>query len=447
MTKKTKYILLGVAVVAVIGAIYLKKSGAIGSSDKGKEVEIAKIEQRTIIETVSGTGKIQPEIEVKISSEVSGEIIALPVKEGQTVRKGDLLVRVNPELYTSGLNRSQAGLSNTKAGLSQADAQFKEAKASYERNKKLFDKGIISRSEWDKSVAAFEGAQASKQAAYYNVQSASATVNESRENLGKTAIYAPVNGTISKLDVELGERVLGTQQMTGTEMMRVADLNNMEVEVDVNENDIVKISIGDSAKVEVDAYLKKEFRGIVTSISNSASATLSADQVTNFKVKVRILKESYADLAAGKPSNFSPFRPGMTATVDIMTTRKENVITVPISAVVMRTDTTSSRKAFVVEDENSEKEDEEPEVKNEKRYECVFVKVGDKVKLRIVTTGIQDDTYIEVISGLKKGETIVTGPYTTVTKELNPDDVVYVKTKEEIAAEKKKQKEKENKES
>ncbi|MGH2667432.1 efflux RND transporter periplasmic adaptor subunit [Flavobacterium sp.] len=443
MTKKTKYILLGI-VVALVALLGLSKAGVFGDKKKGTEVEIAKIEQRTIIETVSGTGKIQPEIEVKISSEVSGEIIALPVKEGQTVKKGDLLVRVNPELYTSGLNRSQAGLSNTKAGLSQADAQFKEAKASYERNKKLFDKGIISKSEWDKSIAAFEGAQASKQAAYYNVQSASATVNESKENLGKTAIYAPVDGTISRLDVELGERVLGTQQMAGTEMMRVANLNNMEVEVDVNENDIVKIEIGDSAKVEVDAYLKKEFKGIVTSISNSASTALSADQVTNFKVKVRILKESYADLTAGKPSNFSPFRPGMTATVDIITTRKENVITAPISAVVMRTDTTSSRKIEVAEtdDEGDDAAGQEVvPVKNEKRFECVFVKSGNKVKLRIITTGIQDDSYIEVLSGLKKGEVIVTGPYTVVTKELNPGDEIYVKTKEEIAAEKKKSKE------
>ncbi|EKT4509645.1 efflux RND transporter periplasmic adaptor subunit [Flavobacterium psychrophilum] len=445
MTKKTKYIVLGIAVTAIIGAIYLKKSGAIGNSNKGKEVEIATITQRTVTETVSGTGKIQPEIEVKISSEVSGEIIALPVKEGQTVKKGDLLVQVNPKLYTQGLNKSQAGLSNTKAGLSQTDAQFKEAKASYERSKKLYDKGIISRAEWDKSVATYESAQAAKQAAYYNVQSASATVNESKENLGKTAIYAPVDGTISKLGVELGERVLGTQQMAGTEMMRVADLNNMEVEVDVNENDIVKISIGDLAKVEVDAYLKKEFRGIVTSISNSASTALTADQVTNFKVKVRIIKDSYQDLMSGKPASFSPFRPGMTATVDIITTRKENVIAVPISAVVMRTDTSASRKVLMVKDDNSDNSEQEPEVKNEKRYECVFVKMGDKVKLRIVTTGIQDDSYIEVLSGLKKGETIITGPYTTVTKELNPDDAVYVKTKKQIETEKKK--ENDNKES
>lgn len=441
MTKKTKYILLGLVLATIIGALFLKKTGVIGDSNKGIEVEIATIEQRTIIETVSGTGKIQPEVEVKISSEVSGEIIALPIKEGQTVKKGDLLVRVNPKLYTQGLNRSQAGLSNTKAGLSQTDAQFKEAKANYDRSKKLYDKGIISRAEWDKAIASYEGAQAVKQAAYYSVQSASATVNESRENLGKTAIYAPIDGTISKLDVELGERVLGTQQMAGTEMMRVADLNNMEVEVDVNENDIVKISIGDAAKVEVDAYLKKEFKGIVTSISNSASTTLSADQVTNFKVKVRILKESYADLMVGKPANFSPFRPGMTATVDIITTRKENSIAVPISAVVMRTDTTASRKVIVADSEEIDEPEEtdEPEIKNEKRFECVFVKSGNKVKLRIVTTGIQDDTYIEILSGLKKGEVIVTGPYTTVTKELNPGDLVYVKTKAEIAAEKKKE--------
>jgi HlyD family secretion protein len=439
MAKRKTYLLLGGVVAVIILLLVLSKTGVFGNKNKGKEVEIAQIEQRTIVETVSGTGKIQPEVEVKISSEVSGEIIALPVKEGQMVKKGDLLVRVNPELYTSGLSRSQAGLSNTKAGLSQADAQFKEAKTNYERSKSLFEKGIISKAEWDKIIANYETAQAAKQAAYYNVESASATVNESRENLGRTSIYAPVDGTISRLDVELGERVLGTQQMTGTEMMRVANLNNMEVEVDVNENDIVKINIGDSAKVEVDAYLKKEFKGIVTSISNSASATLSADQVTNFKVKVRIVKESYADLMVGKPVSFSPFRPGMTATVDIITTRKENVIGVPISAVVMRTDTTSTRKVDAL-DKSKEDEvvDVAPEVKNEKRFECVFVKVGDKVKLKIITTGIQDDTYIEIVSGLKQGETIITGPYTTVTKELNPDDVVYVKTKEEIAKDKKK---------
>jgi HlyD family secretion protein len=374
---------------------------------------------------------------VKISSEVSGEIIALPVKEGQVVKKGDLLVKINPDLYTSGFNRSVSNLSGTKAGLSQADASFKEAKSNYERNKTLFEKGIISKSDWDKAIASFEVAQASKQSAYYNVQSASATVNEAKDNLGRTTIYAPADGTISMLGVELGERVLGTQQMTGTEILRVANLNNMEVEVDVNENDIVKINVGDSAKVEVDAYLKKEFKGIVTSISNSASSALTADQVTNFKVKVRILKESYQDLLEGKPASYSPFRPGMTATVDIITTRKENVIGVPISSIVVKSDTTASTK-IVVEDPEAKENKVAP--KSDKKFECVFVKVGDKAKIRIIKTGIQDDTNIEVISGLKKGDVVIVGPYTTVTKELNSGDKVTIKTEADKLKEKEKEK-------
>ncbi|WP_286926407.1 efflux RND transporter periplasmic adaptor subunit [Flavobacterium sp. UBA4197] len=434
MKKSTKFLLIGGVVAVVALLLILSKKGVIGNKDKGTEVEVAQANQMTIIETVSATGKIQPEIEVKISSEVSGEIIALPVKEGQTVKKGDLLVKINPDLYESGLNRTVASLSTSKAGLSQAEAQVKEAKANYERNKKLFTKGVISKSEWDKIVSAYEVAQASKQSAYYSVQSASATVTEARDNLNRTTIYAPVDGTISRLDVELGERVLGTQQMAGTELLRVANLNNMEVEVDVNENDIVKVNIGDSAKIEVDAYLKKEFKGIVTSISNSASSTLTADQVTNFKVKVRILKESYEDLIAGKPANFSPFRPGMTATVDIETKRKENVLAVPISAVVMKTDTISGKKDVLEELEKEEKE--KVKGSTDKKFECVFVKIGDKAELRKIKSGIQDDTNIEIVSGLKKGDVIIVGPYTTVTKDLNPGDRVTVK-KDEIPDKKK----------
>jgi HlyD family secretion protein len=230
------------------------------------------------------------------------------------------------------------------------------------------------------------------------------------------------------LSVELGERVLGTQQMAGTEILRVANLNNMEVEVDVNENDIVKINIGDEANIEVDAYLKKEFKGIVTSISNSASSALTADQVTNFKVKVRILKESYEDLLEGKPANFSPFRPGMTATVDIITKRREKVIGVPISAVVIKEDTTSVKKDIVAELEKEEKE-KKGTYKPDQKFECVFVKVGDKAKLRVVKTGIQDDTNIEIISGLKKGEEIITGPYTMVSKDLVSNDKVKTEVK------------------
>jgi HlyD family secretion protein len=420
MSKKKIYILVGAVVTLIIVLVTLKSKGIIGSNDDSKQVETSKVDEITIIETVSATGKIQPEIEVKISSEVSGEIIALPIKEGQVVKKGDLLVKINPDLYTSGYNRTVSNLSGTKAGLSQADATFKEAKASYDRSKTLFDKGIISRSDWDKAIAAFEGAKANKESAYFNVQSANATVKEAKDNLGRTTIYAPADGTISSLGVELGERVLGTQQMTGTELLRVANLNNMEVEVDVNENDIVKINIGDSTKIQVDAYLKKEFKGIVTSISNSASTATTADQVTNFKVKVRILKESYQDLLEGKPATYSPFRPGMTATVDIITERKEKVIGVPISAVVIKSDTTAT-KSYEIEDEG---EDKKVAPKNDKKFECVFVKVGNKAKIRIVKTGIQDDTNIEVVSGLKKGDVVIVGPYTTVTKDLNSGDKV-----------------------
>ncbi|PIX10033.1 MAG: efflux RND transporter periplasmic adaptor subunit, partial [Flavobacteriaceae bacterium CG_4_8_14_3_um_filter_34_10] len=227
--------------------------------------------------------------------------------------------------------------------------------------------------------------------------------------------------TISKLGVELGERVVGTQQMAGTEILRVANLNSMEVEVDVNENDIVKVSVGDSTIVGVDAYLKREFKGIVTSIANSAESALSADQVTNFKVKVRILPESYQDLLENKPENYSPFRPGMTATVDIMTKKRSNVIGVPISSIVIKTDTTSSKTTV-----------DKSTVVSTERFECVFVKVGEEAKLRVVETGIQDDTNIEILKGLQPGEEVIIGPYNTVTKTLKPGDKVEIK-KEKVS--------------
>jgi HlyD family secretion protein len=423
MSKKTIYILIGGTVAVITLLVILSKTGVIGNKDEGKEVEISTVTASTIVETVSATGKIQPEIEVKISSEVSGEIISLSVKEGQVVKKGDLLVKINPDLYTSGYNRSVSNLAGTKAGLSQADAQFNEAKSSYERNKVLFQKGIISKADWDKSISSFEVSKATKQSAYFNVQSAAASVNEAKDNLGRTVIFAPADGTISVLNVELGERVLGTQQMTGTEILRVANLNNMEVEVDVNENDIVKIKVGDFAKVLVDAYLKKQFKGVVTSISNSASSTLTSDQVTNFKVKIRILKESYQDLVEGRPSAYSPFRPGMTATVDIITKTKKNVLSVPISSVVIKSDTAAVKKVEMPKD----LDEKNAAPKSDKKFECVFVKVGGKAKIRIIKTGIQDDANIEVRSGLKKGDVVITGPYTTVAKELNSGDLVYDK--------------------
>jgi len=418
MSKNTK-IIIAVIVLLIVVLIIGKKQGWFGKTGNFKEVEISKIEPITIVETVAATGKIQPETEIKISSEVSGEIIELPIIEGQQVRKGDLLVKINPDLYQSGLQRSQAAVQNMRAMHNQAQAALNEAELNYNRSKTLFDRGVISKAEWDRAVAAFESAKASKESAYFNIQSAMATVNEARNNLARTTIYAPIDGTISKLGVELGERVVGTQQMAGTEILRVANLNSMEVEVDVNENDIVKVNIGDSAKVEVDAYLRREFKGIVTSIANSAEQTLTADQVTNFKVKVRILPESYEDLLIDRPENFSPFRPGMTATVDIITNKRENVLGVPISSIVIKTDTSSTRQTSASRD-----------LLSTERFECIFIKSGDEAKLRVVETGIQDNQFIEIVKGLEEGEEVIIGPYNTVTKSLKGGDKIEVTKKE-----------------
>ncbi len=415
MKKKTLFVIITIVVVVLLLLVVGKKQGWFGKTGNFKKVETTLVEKIDIIETVSATGKIQPEVEVKISSEVSGEIIKLPVKENQEVQKGDLLVKINPDLYQSSLERSRAGLQNVKSSLAQSKASLKQAEATFNRNKKLFDKGVISKSEWDAIVSEYEMAKAAKNAAYYNVQSASASVREAMDNLGRTTIYAPMSGTISRLDAELGERVVGTQQMAGTEILRVANLEEMEVEVDVNENDIVKVAVQDSAIVEVDAYLGKEFKGVVTSISNSATADLTADQVTNFKVKVRILKDSYKDLTEGKPKSYSPFRPGMTATVDIITNKKQNIVGIPISAIVIKNDTTSTKNKKT------------SKIKDDKTFEGVFLKKGDEAKYQVVETGIQDDTNIEITSGLETDDEVITGPYNTVTKLLETGDKVEVK--------------------
>lgn len=423
MKKKTLFWILGLLLLAVLVLVGGKKAGLFGKTKRGKEVEIAKITPINIVETVAATGKIQPEVEVALSSEVSGEIIDLPIKEGQQIKKGELLVKINPDLIQAAVSQSQAGLQNVRAQLAQAEANSRNAKANYDRNKTLFDKGVISKLDWDRSVAEYEGAEANVKSVYYSVQSAAANLKQSRDNLSRTAIYAPMSGTISRLAVELGERVVGTAQMAGTEIVRVADLTNMEVEVDVNENDIVKVNVGDETIVEVDAYLKREFKGEVTEIANSAESALSADQVTNFKVKVRILPESYADLTEGKPENYSPFRPGMTATVDIITQKRDNIIGVPISAVVIKTDTTCTKE---------KKDKKKIKSAKEEKYEVVFVKNGTKAGLRVIKTGIQDDSNIEVISGLSEGDEVITGPYNTVTKSLRCDDLIDLKEEKEV---------------
>ncbi len=418
MKKKTLiWIIIGILMLIILLVIG-KKAGWFGDSGNFREVDVIQIQPIDIVETVAATGKIQPETELALSSEVSGEIIELPLKEGQVVEKGDLLVKINPDLIQAAVSQSQAGLQNVRAQLVQAESSENIAKLNYNRNKTLFEKGVISKSEWDRSIADYEMAKASREAAYFNVQSAAANVKQSVDNLARTTIYSPMSGTISKLSVELGERVVGTAQMAGTEIVRVANLQNMEVMVDVNENDIVKVSVGDSTRVEVDAYLKREFKGVVTEIANSAESTLTADQVTNFKVKVRILPESYKDLTEGKPESYSPFRPGMTATVDIITNRKRNIIGVPISSIVIKTDTTNTQ-GFTPANNRPTSE----------KFEAVFVKEGEEASLRVVTTGIQDESNIEIKSGLKEGETVITGPYNTVTKLLKPGDKVSVEQK------------------
>lgn len=414
--KKALLIILGILIFLFVAFFVLKAAGFIPSQDKGLLVEVMEVKAMDITETVSATGKIKPELEVSISPEVPGEIIELPIKEGQAVKKGDLLVKINPDLLTSSVNRSRAGLATAKAGYEQTKASLVEAKANYGRSATLFEKGVISRADFDTALAAFERAKAAERSAYYSVQSAGATVNEAADNLGRTSIFAPMDGTISLLAVELGERVVGTQQMAGTELLRVADLSQMEVEVDVNENDIVKIAVGDKAIVEVDAYLKKKFDGVVTEIANTASGQLSADQVTNFKVKVRILPTSYTDLTEGKPENYSPFKPGMTATVDIITREKKDVVAVPISSIVVKNDTTEKKNRNEIE-------------LDAEKFECVYLKQGKKAKLTVVTTDIQDDKNIVVTSGIKVGDTIITGPYNTVTKTLKTGKTVSVKKK------------------
>ena len=429
-----KYIYAGVvAVILIIALIIAKKKGFIGSENNAKSVEISEVALVDIVETVSSSGKIMPEREVKIAPEVSGEIIKLPIKEGDDVKKGQLLVEINPVIYVSSVNRAKASLQTSKSSLQQSKAKLIESKQDYQRNKQLFENNTIAKSEWDKINTNYSVAQFQVQSAEYQVESSRASLKEAKDNLARTRIFSPMNGTISRLNVELGERVVGTQQMAGTELLRVANLNNMEAEIDVNENDIIKVKIGNETDIEVDAFINKKFKGIITEIANSANIEgTSAEQVTNFKVKVKILKDSYLDTSKEMDLKYSPFRPGMTATVDIKTRKKGNIIGVPISAVTTRSDTTSFGKKKV----ELKKDDEKPEdneVENKKDlFECVFV-INDEneAKIRIVETGIQDDENIEIVKGLEAGDKIITGPYILVSRTLKSG----MKVKEKIEGE------------
>ncbi len=420
MNKTLKYIIIAGVLLLIILSIGTAK-GWFGKKGNAKQVFTEKVKRVDIVETVTGSGKIQPEKEVKISSDVSGEIIALPVKEGQQVKKGDLLVKINPDLYQSGLERAKASVNNARASLEQAKARLVSAREEFDRSKSLYEKGIISKADYQKADTNLKVAQATYNSAKYSLQSAFANLKEARDNLQRTTIYSPISGTISALNVETGERVVGTKQMTGTEIMRIANLNNMEAVVDINENDIVKIKVGDSANVEVDAYMNDKFKGVITEIANSAQNKMaSGDEITNFKVKIRLLEDSYKHLMEGKPPYYSPFRPGMTAAVDIITNVKKGVIGVPISAVTVRKDTSSVASGKKKKFKNNPDE-------NSKAFEVVFIVDNGKAKLKTVETGIQDDTHIEIKKGLKEGEEIITGPYNLLSKRLKNGEAVEVK--------------------
>jgi len=437
--KRIIWILIIFVGVALIAGIIAKKKGLIGKAEVTK-VATEKVTKRTIIEVVSANGKIAPEFEVKLSPDVSGEVIELYVKEGDLIKAGQLLAKINPEIYLSNydrtiasLNTSQANLANSKAQLAQVKSQFINAKSSYDRNEKLHSQKTISDAEYETSKANYEVALAqveageeSVKAAAFNVKNAEAGVKESKENLSKTSIYAPVAGTVSKLNIEKGERVAGASQFgSGTEILRIANLLTMEVKVSVNENDIVRVALNDTALVEVDAYLNRKFKGIVTEISTSANTVgVSADQVTNFDVKIRLLLDSYKDLITAIKPNDSPFRPGMSATVDIQTASRINVLTLPIQAITSRADTTKTAAPKVEKKAEQTQDSEKTKKKVEVVQEYVFMYDNGIAKIMKVKTGIQDNMYIQIIEGLKEGQEIITAPYRAVSKKLKDGDKV-----------------------
>lgn len=437
-------IIIGVVLVAVVVAVKVSKGS------QPLEVYTEKALVRDIVEIVSATGKIQPETEVKISSDVSGEITEMLVKEGDQVKKGQLLCRIRPDLYVSAFDRVNASVNTTRANLKSTQAQLDQAKANlanaeavFNRNKRLFEQKAISQQDFDAAKAQFEGARANVQsleasvnASQYTIQSNEAALKEANTNLEKTYIYSPVDATVSKLSVEKGERVVGVSGMTGTEIMRLANLNEMEVSVEVNENDIIKVHPKDTALIEVDAYMDKKFKGVVTEIANSSSSNgISIDQVTNFIVKIRMLRESYGYLVNER--NPIPFRPGMSASVDIQTRRVSKVTAVPIQAVTTRNrDSLSAGKNnenndrdVKVTNEDEQKADSQPE---EKVKEFVFVVENGEAKQITVTTGIQDNDYIEILTGIKAGQEVVSGPYSAVSRSLRDKKKIKVVKKEDL---------------
>lgn len=430
--KKIVPVVIVIVVALIVLMVIGKKAGWFGKEFK-ISVATQTIETKTITELITANGKIQPMTKVKISPDVSGEIIDLFVVEGQQVKKGAPLCTIKPEIYISALNRAEASLNSSKARQAQTEAQLIERELSFNRAKQLYQSGTIPISEFQSAEAAFKVAKAEVKAAEFSVKSAEASVNEAKEQLTKTRIFAPIDGTVAALNVEKGERVVGTSMMVGTEMMVIADLDKMEVEVEVNENDIVKVALNDTALIEVDAYLKRKFKGLVTEIANSAKTTGSAtDQVTNFEVKVMLLKESYTDLIDSSSSIIYPFRPGMSATVDIQTETRDNVISVPISAVTTRIKKQGGGTEEVKDETKTTTEsgDSKNEKVKEEKQEIVFVYKDGKVKKVEVKTGIQDNNSIQILNGLSAGDEVVVSPYNAINKTLK-DSMLVKKVKEE----------------
>ncbi len=396
------------AVIATALIVLLIYTG-VRKNAKGITVEIMEISKKTITEVIPANGKIQPVVEVKISPDVSGEIVQLDFEEGDEIKKGELILKIKQDVYISIRDRAEASLNSVKAQLSQQKAQFIQTEQEYSRNKKLYDQNAISESEYEASYAQYEMAKAQIEAAEFNVKSSEAALKEAEENLTKTVIYSPMDGIISRMDVEQGERVVGTSQMAGTEMLRIANFDRMEVLVDVNENDIIRIEQGDTAEIDVDAYPSRSFLGVVTQIANSAkNAGTSLDQVTNFEVKIYILPESYENLTS---ENKLPFRPGMSASVSIRTDSRENVLAIPLKAITTRDDLLedSIKKSLGM---------------NESVEQVFILNSDNTVSVKKITTGIQDLYDIEILKGLSDEDKIVTGPFNAISRTLREGSVV-----------------------
>ena len=446
MNKSTKWILIGLGIVIVL-MVLLSKMGVFGGSD-GIKVTAEKVQRRTITELVNASGKIYPEVEVKVSPDISGEITELMVQEGDSVKKGQTLARIYADIYNiqrdqaaSGVEQSQAQVANSQAALDALNAQMEQAQRTYDMQKKLYDDKVISRNEFNVAESALRSSKANYNAAVQGIRSGQASVKSARSNLekankdlGRTIVLAPMDGVVSLLNVKKGERVVGSNLMSGTEILRIADMDKIQVRVDVGENDVPKVKQGDTALVEVDAYNDRKFRGIVTQIASSNNGAAAqnglsntSNDVTQYKVYIRLLPESYTDLV-GKGS--FPFRPGMSASADIQTKTHTDVLSVPINAVTTRDKNDSTKTAFKKPDDSNIKT-AAPSL-DDLEVVVFVIDADNKVKKVKVKTDIQDINNIEITAGLKEGDMVVTGPYDVVSKSLKPKNKVKVVDKKDL---------------